>query len=177
MRSLSILLISIVLALSLICFSGCGKSGEEAQSEAQSTESAATGTEEETCGEHGVLTSVTYTAVGATDDETFSYIASEEEEGKYIIKATYFDSEGNSHSTEHDIGLSDMEALRAIFDKYGYDELIGNRISPDLDDDDADGGPDYYFSATYADGSFFSADSAGDGAAELVSFFKDLAEK
>ena len=122
------------------------------------------------------LSSVTYSCAGSQDrSENFSYVI-EENDGGVFLSAYYIDGEGNAHNGTFEVPSDSMKSLRAIFEKYGYDGLIGQRerIDPDAEDD---GTASYYFSASYKDGRAFSVSTAGDGASELRVFFENLAGK
>ncbi len=171
---------AMIAALVIFALAGCA--GKEAKTEETDTASAAgeesfapADTEESVS--HGVLVSATYScAGGAMPEEDFSYIMTEKDTGVYVFKAAYYDEEGEKQETEKEVTVDEMNSLRAIFDKYGYEKLVGQRLEPDLGDDDeyALDAPSYYLSGTYADGKSFSTDSAGEGAAELRSFFEGL---
>ena len=123
---------------------------------------------------HGVLMSVQYSCAGGSIvEDQFSYYV-HEDDGKYYFDAQYYDKNGDHHEENREIPFSDMNALRDIFDKYGYEELVGKRQKPDLGGEEALDAPEYYFAANYADGRSFATDSAGDGAAELLEFFSRL---
>ncbi len=123
------------------------------------------------------LASVNYTASGGADKTgEFSYFL-HEEDGGFVIDAIYYDAEGNRHEGSSAVEPEDMKEIAGLFEEYGYEELIGTRRKTDVGDDVAPDAPDYYFSASFSDGTSFSANSAGDGAAALRELFERLAGK
>ena len=127
--------------------------------------------------EHGSAVSVTYSrAGGANIEDTFSYRAAQEEEG-YLFSYLYYDYVEGRLEGEREIGKDDMDALRAIVGKYGYAGKVGQRAAPDFGNDEETGAASYYLAITFEDGKSMTADTAGDGGAELESFFRTLAEK
>ncbi|MBQ7715317.1 MAG: hypothetical protein IJT70_05550 [Clostridia bacterium] len=189
MRFKTILSLLLIFALAASALAGCGKNNAESPSgddqtdieSAANTESdAATDDEpEESNPIHGLLTSAAYTAAASFDksDDFSFYLA--DENGKFVFRATVYDSEGNVKMIDAEATLEDMEELRSIFDEYGYEELIGqkDRYDPEEDGEAPLDAPTYLFSASYADGSSFSVPSAGEGAAKLSEFFRGLAAR
>ncbi len=177
MRSICRVLIILMIAAAATSFFGCsGRNTADTAAAPESEASADSVTDAPEKGEAAELLSVTYSCAGGEDPaDVFSYYF-REEDGKYLLDAVYTDSEGNSHTGCAEATSDDMNALLRIFDKYGYDRLIGQREKTDPDAEDS-GMPTYYFSATYADGRSFKVSSAGDGAAELRELFERIAGK
>ena len=160
MRAIRTVLFLLIIAAALCLAAGCGAKGN--LQDRPSGESGAAGRRE------AELVSVTYSSTGAgVPNEEFSYYLFKEG-GKATLRASYCGADGESRQTECAVSGEEMERLETIFEKYGYRSLVGKR----------DGGGDitkdetYYFSAQYSDGKSFSADSAGDGAHELRTFFE-----
>jgi hypothetical protein len=187
MKYIRVTVFLLIFSFAALCAAGCsGKGSAEMESDTSSAAPVEALTEtkadteadteaDESVSEHGVLVSVNYSCGGSFEEKSnFSYYAREEEIGKYILNATYYDEAGDHHSDSFDMTSDEMEELRAIFGKYGYDELVGEKRTPSVGDDADGGAATYYFSAKYADGASFSTDSAGEGASELVSFFKKI---
>ncbi len=126
---------------------------------------------------HGKAVSVTYScAGGANVEDTFSYYAAQEDEG-FLFSYYYYDLAEERREGERKISRDDMNALRTIIEVYGYAEKVGQRTEPDFGNDAAPDAPSYYLSISFEDGKSMSADTAGNGGAELEAFFRSLAEK
>ena len=169
---LLIALIAALAVLALFTLAACsGGSGvDSAVQENSESESVAPG-------EHGDAVSVSYTCVGGMSlEEDFSYFVNEKD-GKAEISYSYYDGEGNKHDGKSDVSAEDIDALRALIDKYGYAENVGHRRGGSADDSGefALDAPQYYFSVSFEDGKSYSADSAGEGASELRELLSRLA--
>ena len=128
-------------------------------------------------GEHGRARSVAYSCADTQDPEkSFSFLAAEDD-GEFLFSYFCYDADGERLEEERKIGEDDMSELRAVVERYGYSDLVGQRAEPDFGNDDVPDAPSYYLSIGFEDGKSMSADSAGDGGAELESFFRSLAEK
>ncbi len=125
---------------------------------------------------HGKVTSVTYSCSGGdTVESTFSYYAAQEGED-FVFKYLFYGDEGRVEG-ESKIEEADMNELRAIIERYGYSEKVGQREDPDFGNEEALDAPSYYFSVSYEDGKSMTSGTAGEGAFELEPFFRLLAEK
>lgn len=128
-------------------------------------------------GEHGRARSVAYSCADTQDPEkSFSFLAAEDD-GEFLFSYFCYDADGERLEEERKIVEEDMNGLRAIVERYGYSDLVGQRAEPDFGNDDVPDAPSYYLSIGFEDGKSMSADSAGEGGAELESFFRSLAEK
>ena len=127
--------------------------------------------------EHGGAVSVTYSCAGGENvEDTFSFYAAKEDEG-FLFRYYFYDQVKGLLEGERQIGEDDMNTLRTIVEVYGYAEKAGQRIDPDFGNDEAPDAPTYYLEIGFEDGRSMSADTAGDGGAELEAFFRSLAEK
>ena len=169
MRLKKIIVLVLVLTCSLSAF-GCSGNDDSSSTGADSTGDVHADSV------HGKVTSVTYSCSGGdTVESTFSYYAAEVEDG-YVFNYVFYGDEGRVEG-ESMIEDTEMNELRAIIEKYGYSEKVGQREEPDFGNEEALDAPSYYFSVSYEDGKSMTSSTAGDGAFELEPFFRLLAEK